>query len=325
MRLSVIIPVFNQAALLERHLPIVAGECAGLKGGAEVLVVDDGSDREAGAIEQITASIGAPARLLRKPHLGFAAACNSGADVAQGTHLLFLNSDVHGTAGSIESLVSALEGQPALFAVSPRLWNLEENFCESLLRLRWNRGVFDVLQPERWTERPPESAAFRAVAYACGGAFVCRRDRFLKLGGFSPLLRPFYWEDADLGWRARCHGWGAAEHSGARMLHDHGATIQSLHAARSIRIAYERNRLLFTWTHLRGAAGWAQHLAWLPLRWSAAAARGRPEVVALPLALLRIAPLIRLRKKSRAWAVEARRLWSLVRAAGPDGWPGQKG
>jgi len=322
MRLSVIIPTFNQEAVLARHLSQTAAAAAALGGGAEVLVVDDAGDHDGRAIEAVIGSVGPPVRLLRqRQHRGFAATCNAGAGACQGDLLLFLNSDIHCEPGSIEALAAVVESNPNLFAAAPVLFNLRERFYESTLRLRFHRGVFDVLQPGRSGAAPPPAGELRPVAYACGGAFACRRRRFLDLGGFSTLLSPFYWEDADLGWRARCRGWASAECGSARMLHDHGQTIQAFHKKRSILTIYERNRLLFTWLHLQGGACWRTHLVWLPLRWVAALVRGRPDSLALPLALRRMAAVARERRRLRTCSAQAQGLIQQIRESGSAGWP----
>ena len=53
----------------------------------------------------------------------------------------------------------------------------------------------------------PESAQTGPIPYANGGGSFFRRRLFHQLGGFHHHYSPFYWEDADLGWRAWKLGW----------------------------------------------------------------------------------------------------------------------
>lgn len=322
MKLSVIIPSRNGGALLSEHLPAVCQEARSISDGSEVIVVDDASDVPNDSTEASVAAAAPTARLVRRsPHAGFAPTVNAGAREALGEHLLFLNNDMHPTPGAFSTLVKALESWPEAFAVTPVIMNLAGGFPESTTRARFSRGVFDVLFPGREGLPPPRDTEWREVAYACGGAFICRRVAFEELGGFPELHAPFYWEDADLGWRARRRGWSNREIGGARILHDHSRTIGALYSPREIRTIYERNRLLFTWLHLSGAGAWLSHLAWMPVRLVAALVRGEPLPRSLVQALGELARVRAERRRMSETRSESRRLLGKLHAAQGAGWP----
>jgi len=319
MRVSIVVPTFNGAELLSRHLASVRDEAAALPGGAEVIVVDDGSDAGAAAIAEVVRAAGAPVRAVRRERNGgFAAAVNDGVGEARGSCVLVLNDDMHVEPGSLAALLEALAARPDLFAVVPTIANLAEGSIESATALRFHHGVFDVVPPASRAVAPPAAGDLRPAAYPCGGALLCRRTELAALGGLSPLLAPFYWEDVDLGWRARRAGRGVAECGDARVLHEHARTISRLPAAR-VRRTFERNRLLFTWLHLAGWRGWLSHLAWLPLRWLAAAVRRDPAAAALPLALAALPAVLGERARLRPSLPVAARLLASTRAAGARG------
>lgn len=323
MRLSIVIPTWNGGAILGAHMARTAAEARCLTGGCEVVVVDDGSDDALDPVERVVADAGSVARLVRLPlHRGFAPACNAGAQTCRGEHLLFLNNDMELGEGCLDRLLEILEARADVFAVTPVIRNLEGDFPESTTRMVFARGVFDPVFPGRWGEPGPDPGEARRISFACGGALACRRDRFMELGGFSELYAPFFWEDADLGWRARRVGWENLEVGGAAALHDHGRTIGSRFSQRAARRIYERNRLLFTWVHLAGRRGWAAHVAWLPIRWLAAVVRRDPGVAALPDALRRLASVRTNRLAQRASLPGADRLLARVRSSGRGGWPG---
>jgi GT2 family glycosyltransferase len=83
---------------------------------------------------------------------------------------------------------------------------------------------------------------------------------FCELGGFDALFHPFYWEDVDLGVRARERGWDIYYEPECRIIHHFGGTIQSSSRASEIAAIKARNRLLFAWRHRRGAMSVAHHL-----------------------------------------------------------------
>jgi len=322
MRLSVVTPSWNGGELLARNLPEVVAQARGVAGGAEVLVVDDGSDRSDAATE-IVADLGGTAWLVRLPeHRGFAAACNAGAAAAHGEDLLFLNNDVLPEAGCIAALLEAIEGNAGVFAVVPETLNVEAGVVESGVRLGFRHGAFDIVRvpPEPATSASP---GWREVAYPCGGAFLCRRSAFHELGGFSQLYAPFYWEDVDLGWRARRAGLVVVETGTASVRHEHSRTISGRFTRRRIRAAFERNRLVFTWTHLAGARPWLVHLAWLPLRWLGALLRADAPL-ALPQALAAVRRVASVRRELRPSRVRPQSLVREVVASGRSGFPSQE-
>jgi GT2 family glycosyltransferase len=323
--LSVIIPSFNGDTLLRRHLPGVVTQARVLPAGAEVVVVDDGSEAGTDATAEVVRSVGAPAWVLRlAANRGFAAACNAGAAAATGQTLFFLNNDIELVPGCLTALARVLGENPSLFGATPVLVNAEDGFAESSICLRFVHGVFDVHFPGREGLAPAGAGELRPVASGCGGALACRREAFEALGGFTELFVPFYWEDIDLGWRARRAGMAIVEVGDALVLHEHARTIGARHSQRQIRTIYERNRLLFTWRHLAGPRAWLAHLAWLPLRLVGGLVRGTPTARALPAALARLGSVVRLRRRDRLTTAQARVLLGQVRRCGHAGWPEQE-
>lgn len=87
-RFSVLVPVRDGAATLARAL---RSALAQTEPPFEILVIDDGSTDESGAIAEAFAPQGV--RLLRLPHGGVAAARNAGAAAARGDWLALLDAD----------------------------------------------------------------------------------------------------------------------------------------------------------------------------------------------------------------------------------------
>jgi glycosyltransferase involved in cell wall biosynthesis len=166
MHLSVIIPAFNEARLIERSLQSVAISIgANQKPGftSEIIVVDNNStDNTAELARQ------AGARVVFEPINQIGRARNTGAAHATGDWLLFLDAD---------SLLSL-----GLFADILKL--IEEGKhvgCGSTLRmdgLPWWANMTLRL----WTGT---SVLFR---WAAGALIVCRRDAFQEIGGFDQDL-----------------------------------------------------------------------------------------------------------------------------------------
>ncbi len=127
MRLSIVVPVLNEAEGIEGHL----GALAPLRArGAEVIVVDGGS-------EDATLALAAPlADLLLQAPRGRAAQMNAGARAAQGDAILFLHADTLLPSSADRLVARALErahwgrfdvricGRHPLLALVARMMNL---------------------------------------------------------------------------------------------------------------------------------------------------------------------------------------------------------
>jgi hypothetical protein len=82
--------------------------------------------------------------------------------------------------------------------------------------------------------------------YANGGGSFFRRSAFLALGGFDSAFAPFYWEDADLGYRAWKRGYRILYDATRALRHDHQGTIGHI-GRRRVRRVFQRNRRRFVW------------------------------------------------------------------------------
>jgi GT2 family glycosyltransferase len=327
VRLSVVIPSLNGGALLRAHLPEIVAQLRDLDGGGEVVVSDDGSDPAVDGCREGTREVVAEhspiARLVEHDGepTGFSGACLRGARAASGRLLAFFNNDMHPEPGCLSALAEALDADDRLFAVTPVILNAAQNHPESSTRIAFAHGVFDVRFPGREGEEAPAPGLARRIAYGCGGAVACRADRFAEVGGFCEIYAPFYWEDADLGFKARRFGWEIAEIGSARARHEHAQTIGALFTPDQVRLIYERNRWLFTWLHLNGPSAWFAHLAWCGPRVLAGLIRGAPQGRAFFDALERLGSVRAERRRLRESRRAARALVATIRGSGRCGWP----
>ncbi len=82
-RISVVVPAYNEAAVLPETLARIDAEAA------EVIVVDNGSTERTAEIAE-----DAGARVVSEPRRGVARARNAGAAMARGDVLVFVDADV---------------------------------------------------------------------------------------------------------------------------------------------------------------------------------------------------------------------------------------
>lgn len=185
----------------------------------EVVVVDDASvDDSADRVAQCSGI-----RLVRSAHnLGYVGACNSGANAARGSLLMFLNNDTEVRPGWLDALVELVNEDTEVGLAGAQLrypdGRLQE--CGSVVwadGTGWNYGRNE--QPD-----DPRYWPVRDVDYCSGAALLVRRDLFNKVGGFDRRFSPAYYEDADLAFAVRAAGFRTVVHPGSVVMHHEGAT-----------------------------------------------------------------------------------------------------
>lgn len=111
---TVVIPVFNRTALLERALKSVLDQtCQDF----EIVVVDDGSSDDPGVV--IRALGDTRIRLIAQEHRGGNAARNAGIDHASGFFVALLDSDDQFLPHHLESMKALLQGRPNVVGYAP--------------------------------------------------------------------------------------------------------------------------------------------------------------------------------------------------------------
>lgn len=108
-RVSVVLPTFDRAAVLERSAASVLGQSFR---DLELLIVDDGSRDATPAVTEQLRRRDLRVRVLRQPNRGPAAARNHGLAVARGELVAFQDSDDEWLPGHLAGHVAALDADP---------------------------------------------------------------------------------------------------------------------------------------------------------------------------------------------------------------------
>lgn len=131
--LSVVVPVYNGAALLERCINSIVNQTT--RYSVEVCLVDDGSTDDTLSIyktkymtcEETSESEHLQFRFLQQENAGPAKARNNGMRMAEGRYIAFLDADDYWENGYVEQTVSFLDNNPECVAVSVVCRNLAVN------------------------------------------------------------------------------------------------------------------------------------------------------------------------------------------------------
>jgi glycosyltransferase involved in cell wall biosynthesis len=164
MKLSVVVPAFNEEKLIGACLDCVRAAFAALPGQAyEVIVCDNNSSDGTAAI---AAARGA--KVVFEPLNMIAMARNTGAAAASGDWLLFVDADSVLSAATLSAAVDLMRGG-ACIGGGAVIGFLPAPGWGHALTAFWN-------------------LLSRAFRLAAGSFLFCRREDFCALGGFSPVL-----------------------------------------------------------------------------------------------------------------------------------------
>ncbi len=241
---SLVVPNWNGKDLLQRFLPSWLAAIANHP-GSEVVVVDNGStDGSAAWIRQNYPEV----RLIALPeNLGFGGGSNAGIEAAKNDIVVLLNSDMRVDPDFLPPLLAGFTDEK-VFAVSCQI------FLGDPAKRREETGLTHGLWRDGalWVSHTEDRAVDRLFPCFYGGGGSCAFDRrkFLELGGFDPLLAPFYLEDTDLGFLAWKRGWKVLYQPASVVHHEHRGTIGKHFDAAYIRSILQKNFLLFCWKNI---------------------------------------------------------------------------
>lgn len=186
MRISLVIPAFNEAAYIGECLDSVERHARGMFD--EIIVVDNASTD--GTAEVASRHQGV--RVIREENKGLTHAREAGLRESSGEYIAYVDADCRLTPGWRAALERDLSRYPDVIVLSGPIRYYDGPW--------WLKILVIAVQ---WVLRPVTSAF--AGYWVLGGNFVARRSALESVGGFDTDI-PFYGEDADIGRRLRSLG-----------------------------------------------------------------------------------------------------------------------
>ncbi|MFC1559882.1 hypothetical protein ACFL4F_02115, partial [Candidatus Margulisiibacteriota bacterium] len=166
--------------------------------------------------------------------------------------------DVKVTDNFLEPLIRHFKDNDSLFAVSPKVLRGQpptEN--ESITTGDFQNGTIWI---DYLISRKLKSGdAPMNILYACGGAMLADKNKFLELGGFDEIYSPLYYEDTDLSFRAWKRGWQVIYEPKSTVHHDQGGTVKKHVNPTKVKVIFTRNRYIFIWKNITDPKMMAQH------------------------------------------------------------------
>ena len=205
------------------------------EGVAEIVVADNGSID--GSADALAAADPGVTVLALGANLGFAVGANRAVAATSGDAALVLNPDTVVGPGAVAALRAALDGDPGLAVVGPRVNNPDGSLYPSARRFpdlvaAAGHGFLGLVSPRnRFTRRYRmtdwDHGERRDVDWVAGTAMLVRRSAFDQVGGFDERYF-MYVEDVDLCWRLRAAGWRVGYEPEAVVVHEIGVSSQQV-------------------------------------------------------------------------------------------------
>jgi N-acetylglucosaminyl-diphospho-decaprenol L-rhamnosyltransferase len=283
---AAVVVSYNYGDLLERCVRSILDDTSA--GAPCVVVVDNGSSD--GSIARLSKALPA-ARVVTAPgNVGYARGANLGIATTDAPVVAVLNGDVELAGGVAASMLAALDADPRLGAVGPRVLNLDGSVYPSArsdpgLAVAAAHAAFGLVwRTNPWTRRyqqlDQDPTRARDVDWVSGAAVWLRREALDDVGGWDERYF-MYMEDVDLCLRLRRAGWRVEYEPSGEVVHAQGASTSQ----RPYRMIAEHHRSVWRFA-ARRYRGWQRVLvvplaAVLALRCLAAMAHhawGRPRM-----------------------------------------------
>jgi glycosyltransferase involved in cell wall biosynthesis len=193
MRLSFVVPAYNEEAYLPACLESILEQTRELSEPVEIIVVNNASTDRTREVALGYAGV----RVVDEPRKGLTFARQAGFAASTGELIANVDSDSRLTPGWVRKVLAEFAGDAKLVALSgPFVY-------------------YDLTPRQRVSVRIFYAAAFlvyainryvlRAGSMVQGGNFVLRRDALEKIGGFNTEIA-FYGEDTDIARRMNAVG-----------------------------------------------------------------------------------------------------------------------
>lgn len=214
MRLSFVVPAYNEEAYLPACLESIVGQTRELGDAVEIIVVNNASTDRTRAV-----ALAAPGvRVVDEPRKGLTFARQAGFAASTGDLIANVDSDARLTPGWVARVMREFGKNPRLMSLSGPLVYYDMSSTQQLAVQAFYWLAILLYGMNRYV--------LRAGSMVQGGNFVLRRDALEQIGGFNTAIA-FYGEDTDIARRMSRVGkvkftFGLKMYSSARRLKHEG-------------------------------------------------------------------------------------------------------
>ena len=185
MRLSFVVPAYNEEAYLPACLESILAQTRDLGDDVEIIVVNNASTDRTREV-----ALGYPGvTVVDEPRKGLTFARQAGFAASTGELIANVDSDSRLTPGWVETVLTTFAREPKMVSLSGPFIYYDLSPSQRVSVQIFYLVAFLVYAINRWV--------LRAGSMVQGGNFVLRRDALEKIGGFDTTIA-FYGEDTDV-------------------------------------------------------------------------------------------------------------------------------
>lgn len=243
MKISIIIPNWNGADKLKKHLPDVL-KSARYSNVDEVIVVDDGSTDD--SVSVLKNEFPEIKLIEKKKNSGFSSTVDLGVLHSVGDFVVLLNNDASPKADFLKFALPHFKNE--------KVFSIGCNVGGSWSKAKFENGFFWHGQSEQ------KLTEAHQTLWASGGSGVFRKSVWEELKGLDTLFDPFYEEDLDLGYRAYKRGYISIMEPKSIVEHYQEEGVIAKNFAKSkIAAVAQRNQLIFIWKNITSTQLFDEH------------------------------------------------------------------
>lgn len=254
--ITIIITNWNGIDLLRECLPtIIKAVEYDTARTYEIMVIDDcGTDN---SLKMLAEEFPMVRREKTPKNVGFQRANNHAVELVDSRLVMLMNNDIKLDPKALSYLAKHFDKED-VFAVSGKFFGFDQTTF-----LYGNRGGYFRHGHFYLYEKDPDAAS--QSLFACGGAFLVDRKRYLELGGFDSMYHPLYYEEIDLSYRALKRGWQVRYEPESIAYHKVQSTITKQEKRERIGHISARNNYLFVWRNILDGRMTLSFLLYIPL------------------------------------------------------------
>lgn len=199
-QVSIIIPVYNQIHYTYVCLKSILQNSKDVN--YEVIIANDCSTDVTTDLDKFVENITV---ITTKENLRFLRNCNNAAKYAKGQYILFLNNDTQVQENWLRPLITLIEKDDSIGMVGSKLVYPDGRLQEAGGIIwddasGWNYGRLSNPQD-------PEFSYVKECDYISGASMMIKHSLWKEIGGFDERFAPAYYEDSDLAFEVRKHGY----------------------------------------------------------------------------------------------------------------------
>lgn len=237
---SIIILNYNGLNLLKECIPAVVKASQYENAHHHVVVVDNNSnDSSMPYLKKFFPEID----LIPLKNNDYLFSYNDVVKNSKNDYAILLNNDIQPAEDFVNYLLQHFERKD-VFAASGKLMQWDRKTLDSSKV----SGVFDKgwLYQNLLEDVPHASYSL----YAAGACMAIDKSKFVALGGFDRLFRPYFFEETDICYRAWKKGWESIYEPKALLYHKRSATINTFYEKKEAEIILKKNHFLFVWKNV---------------------------------------------------------------------------